>query len=71
MGIKTHGIDRGKQGTEGGVHIVPHTKPTAGSSDYSSGVGTAEGPDGASLSIWPGEEACGLCITLARCCTCV
>ena len=71
MGIKTHSIDRGKRGTQRGVHIVPHTKLTAGSADYSGGVGTAADLSDASLSIWPGEEACGLCITPLSCCTCV
>ena len=68
MGIKTHGIDRGKRGTERGVHTVPHTRQTAGSADHGGGVGTAEGPVGASKCIWPGEKLCGLFIADDICC---
>ena len=68
--ITIHRIDRGKWGTESEVHTVPHTRQTAGPADQSSGVGTAADLGSASLSVWPGEEACGLCITLP-CCACV
>ena len=71
MCIKTHSVDSGKRGTERGIHTVPHTRWTAGPADHGGDVGTGEGLGGASESIWPGEEACGLCITPPSCCTCV
>ena len=66
--IETHNIDGGKRSTQRGVHTLPHTRRATGPADYGGGVGAAEGLDGVSRSIWPGEELCGLCITEASCC---
>ena len=65
---ETHSVDGGERGTESEVHIFPHTRQTAGPADQSGGVGTAEGPGGASESIWPGEKPCGLSIADDICC---
>ena len=58
--IDTHNIDGGERGAERGVHTLPHTRQAADPVDYGGGVGAAEGLGGASRSIWPGEELCGL-----------
>ena len=59
----TYSTNGGERGTERGVHTLPHTRQAAGPVDYGGGVGATEGMGGASRSIWPGEELCGLCIT--------
>ena len=63
VNIDTHNIDGSERGTERGVHTLPHTRQAAGPVDYGGGVGAAKRLDGASRSIWPGEELCGFCIT--------
>ena len=67
VNIDTHNIDGSERGTERGVHTLPHTRQAACPVDYGGGTGAMEGLGGASWSIWPGEELCGLCIT-SKCC---
>ena len=64
----TYSTNGGERGTERGVHTLPHTRQAACPADYGGGVGTAEGPGGATKSLWPGEKLCGFCIAEAGCC---
>ena len=58
---ETHSVDGGERSTESEVNIFPHTRQTAGSADHGGCVGTLEGSGGASKSVGPEEESCGLC----------
>ena len=67
VNIDTHNIDGSERDTERGVYTLPHARQAAGPVDYGGGTGATEGLGGASWSIWPGEELCGLCITFKGC----
>ena len=65
---ETHSVDGVKWDTESGVHSLPLSRQTAGSADIGGGVGTLEGVVGASKSVGPEEELCGLCSADDICC---
>ena len=67
MLIETHRVDGVKRDTESGVHTVPLSRHSAGSADHGGGVGTLESVVGASKSVGPEEEPCGL-ISTVKCC---
>ena len=63
----THNIDGGENGTERGVHTLPHSRQAAGPVDYDGAAGALDGSCGASGSIWPGEELYSFCFTIDGC----
>ena len=64
----SYSIDGGEVGTEREVHTLPHTRQATDSANYGGAAAAAEGHSGASRSIWPGEELCGLSFTQDGCC---